>query len=86
MDSQNDLDLDMFCHDVIRADMEHLKRTPCRNALLGSRHLGEQVLSDEYDQTEDHGRVEDVFGTSCRSSVLFQMYADLRVPLGYHEI
>ncbi|PSR74005.1 hypothetical protein PHLCEN_2v10189 [Hermanssonia centrifuga] len=52
----------MFCHDVIRADMEHLKRTPCRNALLGSRHLGEQVLSDEYDQTEDHGRVEDVFG------------------------
>jgi len=32
---ENDLDLDMFCQDIIRPDIESLKSTPCLNAYLG---------------------------------------------------
>ncbi|EIM91945.1 UPF0187-domain-containing protein [Stereum hirsutum FP-91666 SS1] len=36
---ENDLDLDMFCKEIVHADIEKLKRTPCTNVFLGSRHL-----------------------------------------------
>ncbi|TFK32431.1 Bestrophin, RFP-TM, chloride channel-domain-containing protein [Crucibulum laeve] len=31
----NDLDLDLFCHAIIHADIKHLKTSPCLNAYLG---------------------------------------------------
>ena len=44
--SQNDLDLDTFCHDVICADIERLKQTPCTNVFLGSHHGGTVNIDD----------------------------------------
>ncbi|KAF8971759.1 Bestrophin, RFP-TM, chloride channel-domain-containing protein [Flammula alnicola] len=37
---QNDLDLDMFCHAIIHADIKQLKSSPCLNAYFGpeSKH------------------------------------------------
>ncbi|THH05181.1 hypothetical protein EW145_g4979 [Phellinidium pouzarii] len=35
---ENDLDLDLFCHDIIHADMEALKRIRCPNAYLLEDH------------------------------------------------
>ncbi|KAF8630551.1 hypothetical protein AX15_002853 [Amanita polypyramis BW_CC] len=32
---ENDLDLDLFCQDIIHADMERLKTSPCLNARFG---------------------------------------------------
>lgn len=29
----------MFCKEIVHADIEKLKRTPCTNVFLGSRHL-----------------------------------------------
>jgi len=34
----NDLDLDLFCREIIHADVEHLRTSPCLNAYLGSSH------------------------------------------------
>ncbi|KAF8161654.1 Bestrophin, RFP-TM, chloride channel-domain-containing protein [Crassisporium funariophilum] len=31
----NDLDLDLFCHHIIHADIKHLKTSPCLNAYFG---------------------------------------------------
>ncbi|KIJ90409.1 hypothetical protein K443DRAFT_686786, partial [Laccaria amethystina LaAM-08-1] len=31
----NDLDLDLFCHAIVHADIEQLKASPCLNAYLG---------------------------------------------------
>lgn len=64
---QNDLDLDLFCREVIHADFEHLKQTPCRNVFLGSHHVGDEVILDETvveDRLVRKGRVEEVFGVS----------------------
>ncbi|KAF7789277.1 hypothetical protein EIP86_000218 [Pleurotus ostreatoroseus] len=55
-------DLDMFCNEVIRNDLEHLKHTPCRNAFLISRHEGEEPIAEEFDPIGEHGRIEEVFG------------------------
>jgi hypothetical protein len=33
----NDLDLDLLCRDIVRRDIQSLKRTPCANAWLGPR-------------------------------------------------
>lgn len=30
----NDLDLDLFCHAIIRSDIERLKSSPCLNAYI----------------------------------------------------
>ena len=38
LDQQNDLDLDLFCREIIHADVEHLRTSPCLNAYLGSSH------------------------------------------------
>lgn len=32
---QNDLDLDLFCRDIIHADIERLKVSPCLNTYFG---------------------------------------------------
>jgi len=32
---ENDLELEMFCREIIHADIEHLKTSPCLNAYLG---------------------------------------------------
>ncbi|TFK65187.1 UPF0187-domain-containing protein [Pluteus cervinus] len=32
---ENDLDLDLFCNDIIRVELEHLRSAPCLNAYLG---------------------------------------------------
>ena len=53
---ENDLDLDMFCNEIVRADIERLKRTPNRNVFLG----GHQHPSEKGKGT--CGRVEEVFG------------------------
>lgn len=62
--AQNDLDLDLFCRDVIRADIEHLKGTPCRNVILDTRHVSADAIVH---RTEDErlglfGTVEEIFG------------------------
>ncbi|KAJ7157849.1 Bestrophin, RFP-TM, chloride channel-domain-containing protein [Mycena crocata] len=60
---ENDLDLDMFCQDIIRHDIESLKSAPCLNAYLGPegpelvRHrsmtLIEATNYDEFDDVSD---------------------------------
>ncbi|KAF9026144.1 UPF0187-domain-containing protein [Hymenopellis radicata] len=35
---ENDLDLDMFCQEIIHVDIEHLKKSPCLNAYLEPQH------------------------------------------------
>ncbi|CAL1711817.1 unnamed protein product [Somion occarium] len=59
---ENDLDLDMFCREVIHADFEHLKKTPCMNVFLGSPHRADEVTIEDPLSSVEHGRVEDVFG------------------------
>ncbi|KAJ7279047.1 Bestrophin, RFP-TM, chloride channel-domain-containing protein [Mycena rebaudengoi] len=59
----NDLDLDMFCQDIIAEDIASLKTAPCLNAYLGPeeptliRHrsmtLTEATARDEYDDISD---------------------------------
>ena len=36
--AQNDLDLDMFCREIVHADIERLKKTPSANVFIGSAH------------------------------------------------
>ena len=63
----NDLDLDLFCREVIHADIEHLKQTPNRNAWLGARHPGDAALFEqvvEDDRLMKRGAVEEAFGES----------------------
>jgi len=40
----NDLDLDLFCNEIIHADIETLKRTPCHNVYL-PEHKGHNRVS-----------------------------------------
>ncbi|KAF9052522.1 UPF0187-domain-containing protein [Hymenopellis radicata] len=35
---ENDLDLDMFCQEIIHVDIERLKKSPCLNAYLEPQH------------------------------------------------
>ena len=35
---QNDLDLDLFCHDIIRVDIKQLKASPCLNAYFDPKY------------------------------------------------
>ncbi|KAH9832621.1 UPF0187-domain-containing protein [Rhodofomes roseus] len=57
---ENDLNLDMFCNEIIRADIERLKRTPNRNVFLGGHQHRADANSDKGKETG--WRVEDVFG------------------------
>ncbi|KAI0048512.1 UPF0187-domain-containing protein [Auriscalpium vulgare] len=41
--AQNDLDLDMFCREIVHADIERLKLTPGANVFLGAHHKGDEV-------------------------------------------
>ncbi|KAJ7482182.1 Bestrophin, RFP-TM, chloride channel-domain-containing protein [Mycena galericulata] len=60
---ENDLDLDMFCQDIIREDIESLKSAPCLNAYLGPEHpelkrtrsmtLTEATAHDEFEDVSD---------------------------------
>ncbi|KAJ6615405.1 Bestrophin, RFP-TM, chloride channel-domain-containing protein [Mycena sp. CBHHK59/15] len=60
---ENDLDLDMFCQDIIAQDIASLKVSPCLNAYLGPeppaliRHrsmtLTEATARDEFDDISD---------------------------------
>ncbi|EKM53790.1 uncharacterized protein PHACADRAFT_211435 [Phanerochaete carnosa HHB-10118-sp] len=61
---EGDLDLDLFCREVICADMDQLKRTPTRNVFLGAPHVSDEVVVNEgkEDRLGRHGRVEEVFG------------------------
>ncbi|ETW74596.1 hypothetical protein HETIRDRAFT_482364 [Heterobasidion irregulare TC 32-1] len=36
--AQNDLDLDMFCREIVHADIERLKKTPSANVFIGLAH------------------------------------------------
>lgn len=64
----NDLDLDMFCQEIIRPDIDSLKVSPCLNAYLGPRPR-EPVRSrsmtlieaTEQDQHSDSESDDDVF-------------------------
>jgi hypothetical protein len=37
---ENDLDLDLFCHEIIHADIDHLKSSPCLNAVVHENGRG----------------------------------------------
>ncbi|KAJ7206054.1 Bestrophin, RFP-TM, chloride channel-domain-containing protein [Mycena pura] len=60
---ENDLDLDLFCQDIIRMDIESLKASPCLNAYLGpqqselvrqrSMTLIEASQHDEFEDVSD---------------------------------
>jgi ion channel-forming bestrophin family protein len=60
---ENDLDLDMFCQEIIAQDIESLKAAPCLNAYLGPkepelvRHrsmtLTEATAHDEFEDVSD---------------------------------
>ncbi|KAJ7717560.1 UPF0187-domain-containing protein [Mycena metata] len=60
---ENDLDLDMFCQDIIAQDIESLKSAPCLNAYLGPDHhelvrhrsmtLTEATAHDEFEDVSD---------------------------------
>ncbi|KAJ6482961.1 Bestrophin, RFP-TM, chloride channel-domain-containing protein [Mycena vitilis] len=60
---ENDLDLDMFCQDIIRQDIESLKSAPCLNAYLGPEHpelvrhrsmtLTEATAHEEFEDVSD---------------------------------
>jgi predicted membrane chloride channel (bestrophin family) len=60
---ENDLDLDMFCQDIIGQDIQSLKSAPCLNAWLGPeqhelvRHrsmtLTEATAHDEFEDVSD---------------------------------
>jgi ion channel-forming bestrophin family protein len=41
--SQNDLDLDLFCREVIQADLHTLTITPFPNAPTGSHHADYEI-------------------------------------------
>ncbi|TCD62011.1 hypothetical protein EIP91_007629 [Steccherinum ochraceum] len=62
---ENDLDLDMFCREIIRTDIEYLKQTPCPNAYLGDY---DTFVVDRMDQLAhaEHTRAGDVFGYTGR--------------------
>lgn len=53
----------MFCREVIHADFEHLKRTPCMNVFIGSHHDIDEMLVDP-PEVVVKGRVEEAFGSS----------------------
>ncbi|KZT69332.1 UPF0187-domain-containing protein [Daedalea quercina L-15889] len=57
---ENDLDLDMLCNEVVRADVERLKRLPNRNVFLGGHQHRAEASGEKGKETE--WRVEDVFG------------------------
>ncbi|KAI0317615.1 Bestrophin, RFP-TM, chloride channel-domain-containing protein [Amylostereum chailletii] len=44
---QNDLDLDLFCREIVHADMERLKQTPGYNVFLGSTQTHSLRSHDE---------------------------------------
>lgn len=78
---QNDLDLDLFCREVIRADIAYLKRTPTRNAVLDAHQFGDERVLDGAADAEDRlgrrGRVEEVFG-ACAVADSGRRGADMR--------
>lgn len=57
---QNDLDLDLFCRQIIHADIAQLKKTPCRNAYfppaehlsIKGRMLSISSIEDGLDEPE----------------------------------
>lgn len=57
---ENDLELDLFCHDVVREDVAWLKRTPCRNARVplqvGEVQHRNALVSIADDRVERHVR------------------------------
>lgn len=57
---ENDLDLDMFCNEIVRADVERLKRTPNRNVFLGGHQHRTDITGEK--GKESGWRIEDVFG------------------------
>ena len=57
---ENDLDLDMFCNEIVRTDVERLKRTPNRNVFLGGHQHRADVPAEKGKAT--CWEVEDVFG------------------------
>ncbi|KAJ7352675.1 hypothetical protein DFH08DRAFT_805858 [Mycena albidolilacea] len=75
---ENDLDLDMFCQDIIAQDIESLKSAPCLNAYLGPeepelvRHrsmtLTEVTAHDEFENISDEETLEPQSPTALEQS------------------
>lgn len=72
---ENDLDLDLFCEEIVHRDIERLKRMPCPNIIF-NRHHGKGHTNGNGNIEDAEGsakakkvseRVEDVFGTFCAS-------------------
>jgi len=64
---ENDLDLDMFCQEIVHKDYDHLKKTPCLNVFLGSQSelslaLSRLINEGGKGKGGGRGRVEGVFG------------------------
>lgn len=64
---QNDLDMDMFCQQIIHPEIERLKQSPCLNAYMGSQGgkatrasvVRRSAMSNGTPDGEDTGRVEE---------------------------
>ncbi|OCH85912.1 UPF0187-domain-containing protein [Obba rivulosa] len=56
---ENDLDLDLFCEEIVHADIERLRRMPCPNIFLGA---GDKDKNKDQDIKKGTVRAEDVFG------------------------
>lgn len=52
----------MFCREIVRADIEYLKKTPCLNAYLGLDPSAVEELVDGASDGRITKRVEGVFG------------------------
>ncbi len=52
----------MFCREIVRADIEYLKKIPCLNAFLGSDPFATEELVDGTIDGRITKRVEGVFG------------------------
>ncbi|TDL16636.1 UPF0187-domain-containing protein [Rickenella mellea] len=60
---RNDLDLDLFCREIINRDVEALKMTPCANVYMGSHHSHGVAVEATHSDSNVKVQVQDVFGT-----------------------
>ena len=56
---QNDLELDLFCREIVHTDIEGYKKSVARNSYIETRHATGQLI--EIDQKDT--KPQNVFGT-----------------------
>ncbi|KAG6855761.1 hypothetical protein H0H87_011190 [Tephrocybe sp. NHM501043] len=79
--TQNDLDLDLFCHDIVHADMGHLKGSPCLNAYFSpERPLPVRGQSMSVVDLSAHALGEEREGVSAEPSKHLEAFFALPSP------